>query len=164
MHWFLVLFTLWYTSDMTVLVHLIYRVEEIWPTGPGRWLVWYGGGCVKSHVPVAGCDRLGSFDIRGSRNMADDGRQHSQRHLSKDTVSNSYSWTRLRYNHYCYVQKFATEQAIYHYLNQSFGQRSVHSSTLSSLVSLQQYMVPHWRWSCQIDEEKIRKKHIFFCD
>ena len=43
---------------------------------------------MKSHVPasVVVCDRLGPFNIRGLRDMADDGRQHSQRHLLKDNI------------------------------------------------------------------------------
>ena len=52
------------------------------PTG-GRWLVWYAGGSVKSRLPVVVCDRLGPFNIRGSRDMTDDDRRHSQRHIFK---------------------------------------------------------------------------------
>ena len=52
----------------------------------GRWLVWYAGGCVKSRVPAVVYDRLGPFNIRGSRDMADYGRRHSQRHLFKYNI------------------------------------------------------------------------------
>ena len=52
----------------------------------GRWLVWYAGGCVKSRVPVVVCDRLGPFNTRVSRDMADYDRRHSQRHLLKYNI------------------------------------------------------------------------------
>ena len=49
----------------------------------GRRLIWNASSCVKSRLPAVAYQRLGPFDIRGSRIVAHDCRRHYQRHLLK---------------------------------------------------------------------------------
>ena len=81
-------------------------------------VVAYNRACLQLSVTVSVHLTYGAQEIWLT--MADD----ILKDIYWNTIfSNLYSWTRLTFNHDCYVQEFATEQAIYHYVNQSVKQR-----------------------------------------
>ena len=109
-----------YTSNMTV---LIYRVEEIWPPRADGWyamrVVAWNRACLLLSLTVSLHSIYEAQEIWLT--MADGILKYI---YWKTIFSNWYSWTRLTFIHDCYVQKFATEQAIYHYVNQSAKQKA----------------------------------------
>ena len=117
-HWGCIDF--WYCSLCGT--HLIWPSWSIWHTGLKKYgqrgqmamrVVAWNRACLQLAVAVSVHLTYGAHEIWLT--MADNILKGIYR---KTIFSNSYSWTRLKYNHDCYVQKFATGQAIYHNVNQ----------------------------------------------